>query len=248
MGILYSLAIHMSAQEINLQDKILVYDGVSPLFPKAWLKGKIRARADSPDWFKITTDTTEIKLAVSKYPKNLIQKEIRNIYLVGDLRFCGVYFTGTISNNTLYIASKANKDIQRTFHHEFSSILLRNYAPFSFETKWKKISPELLNCKSTTAIKNGYFSLEHNATLLNKGYLSAYSLSNWENDFNMYAEYIFSGDQHFWNLVDDYPLIKKKTKLVIDFYQQVDPVFTENYFRLLENENRSDRLASNKRN
>src|SRR5688572_18225488 len=120
MGILYSIAIHMSAQEITLQDKFLGYEGVSPLFPKAWLKGKIRARTDSPDWFKITTDTTEIKLAVSKYPKTLIQKETRNIYLVGDLRFCGVYFTGTISNNTLYIASKANKDIQRTFHHEFS--------------------------------------------------------------------------------------------------------------------------------
>jgi len=248
MGILYSLATHTYAQEIKLQDKILIYDGASPLFPKAWVKGKIKAKADSPDRFKIATDTTEIKLAVSKYPQNLIQKEIRNIYLVGNLRFSGVYFTGTISDNVLYIASKANKDIQRTFHHEFSSILLRNYAPFSFETKWKKISPELLNCKSTTAIKNGYFSLEHNATLLNKGYLSAYSLSNWENDFNMYAEYIFSGDQHFWNLVDDYPLIKKKTKLVIDFYQQVDPVFTENYFRLLENENEAGRLASNAKN
>ena len=126
--------------------------------------------------------------------------------------------------------------------------MLRNYAPFSFETKWKKISPELLNCKSTTAIKDGYFSLEQNAYLLNKGYLAAYSLSNWENDFNMYAEYIFSGDPQFWNLVDDYPLIKEKTKLVIDFYQQLHPVFTENYFRLLENEIRSSRLASNKKN
>jgi len=248
MGILYSLAIHMSAQEINLQDKILIYDGVSPLFPKAWLKGKIKARADSPDWFKIATDTTEIRIAVSKYPQNLIQKKIRNIYLVGDLRFSGVYFTGTISNNVLYIASKANKDIQRTFHHEFSSILLRNYAPTAFETKWKKISPELLNCKSTTAIKDGYFSLEHNASLLNKGYLSAYSLSNWENDFNMYAENIFSGDPHFWKLVNDYPVIKVKAKLVMDFYQQVHPLFTENYFRLLENDNGADCLASNAKN
>lgn len=248
MGILYSLATHVSAQEIKLQDKILIYDGVSPLFPKAWIKGKIKAMADSPDLFKITTDTTEIKLAVSKYPQNLIQKEIRNIYLVGNLRFSGVYFTGTISNNVLYIANKANEDIQRTFHHEFSSILLRNYAPFSFETKWKKISPELLNCKSTTAIKVGYFSLEQNAHLLIKGYLSAYSLSNWENDFNMYAENIFAGDPQFWKLVDDYPLIKVKTRLVIDFYQQVHPVFTENYFRLLENENGAGRLVVNAKN
>lgn len=248
MGILYSLATHTYAQEIKLQDKILIYDGASPLFPKAWLKGKIKARADSPDRLKIATDTTEIRIAVSKYPLNLIQKEIRNIFLVGDLQFSGVYFTGTISNNVLFIASKANKDIQRTFHHEFSSILLRNYAPFSFETKWKKISPELLNCKSTTAIKEGYYSLEQNTFLLNKGYLSAYSLSNWENDFNMYAENIFSGEPQFWNLVDEYPLIKSKTKLVIDFYQQVHPVFTENYFRLLENENGSGRLVSNAKN
>jgi len=248
MGVLYSLAIHMSAQEINLEDKILIYDGKSPLFPKTWLRGKIKAMADPPDQFKITSDTTEIKLAVSKYPQNLILKEISSIYLVGELRFSGVYFTGTISNNVLYIASKANRDIQRTFHHEFSSILLRNYAPSTFETKWKKISPELLNCKSTTAIKDGYFSLEQNAYLLQKGYLSTYSLSNWENDFNMYAEYIFSGDSHFWKLVDDYPLIKVKTKLVIDFYQQVHPVFTENYFRLLENENGFGRLVSNAKN
>ena len=245
MGILYSLATHTCAQEIKLQDKILIYDGVSPLFPKAWLKGKLKAMADPPDCFKITTDTTEIKLAVRKYPEKLIQKEIQNIYLVGNLRLSGVYFTGTISGNTLYIASTANQEIQRTFHHEFSSILLRTYAPFSFETKWKKISPELLNCNSTTAIKDGYFSLEQNAYLLNKGYLSAYSLSNWENDFNMYAENIFSGDPHFWELVDYYPLIKVKTKLVLDFYQHIHPVFTENYFRLLENKNGSGSIASN---
>jgi len=248
MGILYSLAIHTPAQEVKSQSKILIYDGVSPLFPKGWLKGKIKAMADSPDRFKITTDTTEIKFAVSKYPENLIQKEIHHIYLVGNLRFSGVYFTGTISGNVLYIASKANQDIQKTFHHEFSSILLRNHAPFSFETEWKLLSPDLLNCSSTAAIKDGYFCLDQNLYLLNKGYLSAYSLSNWENDFNMYAENIFSGDPRFWILVDNYPVIKEKAKLVIDFYQQVHPVFTENYFRLLENENGSGRLAANAKN
>lgn len=131
----------------------------------------------------------------------------------------------------MYIAVEANPDIEKTFHHEFSSILLRNHSDLELEMKWRSLSPGLRNGNSAAAVKAGIYATGIYTALCAKGYLSAYALSNWENDFNMYAENIFAGGKEFWAVVDRFPAVKQKAGLVISFYHKIWPGYTENFFR-----------------
>jgi hypothetical protein len=54
-----------------------------------------------------------------------------------------------------------------------------------------------------------------------------------ENDINTFAQNIFSPSENFWKIADGYLRIKKKVKILIDFYNKIDPMFTEDYFRRL---------------
>lgn len=223
---------YTKAQNADINNKIVLYDGTLFIFPSAWLDKKTKARATPINPKKIADDTTQIILALNKYPQSIIKKELRYIYVVGKLSFSNENFTGTNSREDIYIASNKNDEMEKTFHHEFSSILLRNHPDFVMEIKWKEISPELLGSTSAEAMKAGYNSVNFNNKLAEKGYLSPYSLSNWENDFNIYAENIFAGNKEFWKLVDTYPKVKQKTNMVILYYaNKIWNGFTEDYFR-----------------
>lgn len=159
---------------------------------------------------------------------------MRKIYLLGKLRFNGEIFFGTNSRYDLYMALDNNDEIERSFHHEFSSILFRNYPSYKMQEKWKRQSPELLSTTSAKAMKAGYYSTEYDPALMEKGYISPYALSNWENDFNLFAEELFCGGKTFWTLTDKYPRQMQKTKLIIQFYnEKIWGGFDETYFRYL---------------
>lgn len=223
-----------SSQDSLLWKKVLLYDGKSSIFPSSWLDKKINAKATAADRAVFHTDSLFIAKAFSKYPDDIVIKEIKKIQLLGRLRFSGQNFFGTNSRYDLYIALENNDEIERTFHHEFSSMLLRNHPSYKIEEEWKKLSPELLSTSSAAAMKAGYYSTDYAPELLEKGYLGKYSLSNWENDFNMYAEEIFCGGKTFWQLADKYPKLLQKTKLIIRFYQEkIWSGFDEVYFRAL---------------
>lgn len=226
-----------SSQDSLLWKKVFLYDGKSTIFPASWLDKKINAKATAADTAGFHNDSVFIAKAFSKYPDDIIIKEVKKIQLLGRLRFNGENFFGTNSRYDLYIALEDNDEIERTFHHEFSSMLLRNHPSYKTEEEWKKLSPELLSTSSAAAMKAGYYSTDYAPELLEKGYISKYSLSNWENDFNMYAEEIFCGGKTFWQLADKYPKLLQKTKLIIRFYQEkIWSGFDEVYFRALVEE------------
>lgn len=233
----YSISINSTnkvAEPIDIfpdQDIISIYDGKKQILPSSWLSGKSKVRVDKPDINKVNNDMKDLEKALSKYPSNLIKNEVSNVYLVGNIFSGRASFYGTNSRTNLYIASKDNNEIEKTFHHEFSSILLRNNPQHFDKYSWSKLNSESLSTSSENAMRSGFTSLDFNEKLLSKGYLSDYSLSNMENDFNMYAERLFAGEKEFWEIVDKYPKVKEKTDLVIDFYNKLDHVYTESFFR-----------------
>lgn len=210
---------------------IVCYDGKAPIFPASWLSKPTKAKATEPDRVKYNNDTVALQLALNKYPAWLLQKELDNIYIVGTLQFNRQFFTGTNATSDVYIASTGNNEIEKTFHHEFSSILLRKHSSNDLERQWQQLSPALRGGSSASAVKAGLYATGFDSLLCAKGYLSPYSLSNWENDFNMYAENIFAGGQAFWQIVDCYPLVKQKAQLVINFYTSLWGGYTESFFR-----------------
>lgn len=226
-----------AGQDSLLWKKVVRYDGKTEIFPAAWLDKKTKARASVLDTARFQQDSLILDRAFSKYPGDAIIKAVRKIYLLGRLRFAGENFFGTNSRYDIYMALENNDEIERTFHHELSSILFRNNPSYLIQDEWKKLSPELFSGSSADAMKAGYYSTDYAPELLEKGYLSRYSLSNWENDFNMYAEELFCGGKTFWALADKYPKLLQKTRLIIRFYnEKVNGLFDEAYFRALADE------------
>ncbi|NQV03540.1 MAG: hypothetical protein HQ542_12900, partial [Bacteroidia bacterium] len=74
---------------------------------------------------------------------------------------------------------------------------------------------------------------DYDYDLLPLGFMNKYSQSAFEEEINVFAQNLFSGGEQFWFIVDTFAKIREKAKLIIDFYYQIDPQFTEEYFRAL---------------
>jgi hypothetical protein len=81
------------------------------------------------------------------------------------------------------------------------------------------------------AIRNNASSQDLDSSLCNKGFLTQYAQSSMENDINTFAQNLFSPSEGFWQLADRFPRINKKVKLLVSFYNRIDSIFTEKYFR-----------------
>lgn len=225
-------ALHTGAfAQDNPEPVIICYNGQTAIFPADWLGKPTRARATAAQKDTFGADSTIIETAMGKYTRALLAEELKHVYVTGRLSFNGQYFSGTNSREDIYIAGSGNDEIEKTFHHEFSSILLRNHSDMQLEIKWRELSPGLRNGNSASAVQAGLYRTDFDTSLCAKGYLSPYSLSNWENDFNMYAENIFAGGKRFWELTERYPLVKQKMQLVVDFYHKLWPGYTVFFFR-----------------
>lgn len=164
---------------------------------------------------------------LEKYPSKLINKELTSIFIVKRLTFYGVDYGGTSIDNSLYLTTGTKKEgysdlyLAELFHHELSSIFLRNY---NFpEQEWSKIH------------LNGFRYTDSNETLLNTisegnklttsneiykaGFLLEYGKSNFENDVNTYAETLMTRPQKIKLLAEKYPTINKKYKILSTFYR-----------------------------
>lgn len=217
----------------------------SSIFPESWQATPISARAESISPKEIDRTQSIIDRALSKYPLSLLQENLAGVYCLGMMQFYDVGYGGTNSENAVYIANAGrfngytDQYIEQTFHHEFSSILLRNYPALLDTIAWKKINMNGFDYDDPEngigAIRDHRSSIVSDTFLCQKGFLTQYAMSSLENDFNTLSQNIFQPVSNFWWIADHYPRIGEKVKLLIGFYRQIDPVFTESYFRRFAN-------------
>ncbi len=227
-----SVITDLKAQDDDFPDiAVVCYNGSGNIFPSSWLTKKISAKATAADTAKFHKDTAALHNAFYKYPQGVLTEQLKTVFFTGKLGFNRQYFTGTNTDEVIYIGSNGNDEIEKTFHHEFSSILFRRKGDDMFEREWKAISPSLRSGNSASAVSSGLSSTKFDTVLCEQGYLTPYSLSNFENDFNIYAENMFAGGKEFWRLVDKYPKVMAKMKLTSLFYQRVWSGYSEFIFR-----------------
>lgn len=213
------------------------------IFPVSWRDDRIKANGQAIDPKEVDRSLVIVTKALRKYPASTLQKELRTVYFVKSLEFFGVAYGGTNSNDALYLANNGasmgftDLYLEQTFHHEYSSILYRNHTSWFDEKGWTAINPSgfIYNDpeNGVGAIRNNASSQELDTLLCKKGFLTQYSQSSLENDLNTFAQNLFSPSEGFWEIADKYPAIRRKMKLLVSFYNQIDPAFTEDYFRSL---------------
>lgn len=153
--------------------------------------------------------------------------------------FFGLEYGGTYHKRSLYITDngieKGYTDayIEGTIHHEFSSIILKRYSKLFDEDAWIAANPVgfTYGDGGVEALKTEFTSLKLDSSLYIKGFLNEYSLASIEEDFNCYAEFLFISDKEFWLAWRQSEAVRVKTEILIKLYQQIDPVFTLEYFR-----------------
>ena len=212
-------------------------------FPDSWQSSPINATGEQMASSETQRSKAVIVKALSKYPAAAFEKDLSVVYFLKSMQFYEVGYGGTNSTDALYLTNNGiaagynDLYLEQTFHHEYSSILYRNHPSFLDEDGWKNANipgfdyndPE----NGVGAIRNKQSSQDLDTILCKKGFLTQYSLSGIENDINTFAQNIFSPSAGFWEIVDQYPRIKKKVLLLIEFYYKINPLFTENYFRIL---------------
>jgi hypothetical protein len=131
----------------------------------------------------------------ASYPKVVLQDFLQYIYVYNTLHIDGAEYAGTYSDHAIYLSSRQDdpNELAATFHHELSSILAHRY---TFPTEaWINSSSEKilysLDTNTTHNIMQENTGLKATEALLNEGYLSRYSTTDPENDFNLYAERIY---------------------------------------------------------
>jgi hypothetical protein len=61
------------------------------------------------------------------------------------------------------------------------------------------------------------------------GFITDYGRTTFENDFNEYAAMIFTHPQKFKRIMNQYPKVRGKFQILLEFYHKIDPIFTEEY-------------------
>ena len=202
-------------------------------FPSHWKGDEIQARAEELD--SITSFRTEgiIRNALMKYPASVIKKNLEIVYMCKNISFYDQEYGGTNYERTVYVTNDGYEEdyIEETFHHEFSSVLLARYNDKFNAEEWEKCnSIEYWDESGGVNALNGRSSEEFDANLHEKGFLHEYATTDLENDLNSFAENIFSGNKEFYALCENYPKLKKKFQLFVNFYSEIDPAMDEEFF------------------
>jgi hypothetical protein len=182
----------------------------------------------SQAWF-VASILSNVEKFLSKYPKEVISRNLSDLFLVGILEFSGKRYGGTYIDSAIYISTGGflrnhDSSLLALMHAEFSSILLHNYKDnFPFK-EWEAVN------KPTSRYTGSGFEMLGNAglydqteELLDNGFLEGYSQAQLEEDFNIFVDWIFTKPNLLKKLASKYHRIEKKYQLVIKFYKSIDP-------------------------
>jgi hypothetical protein len=221
------------------------FDYSVSIFPESWQTAPVSAAGVAISFSEIRRSKSVLARSLSKYPVTLLKTNLRVVHFLRSMEFFEVGYGGTNSTDALYITNDGDKNgysdeyLEQTFHHEFSSILYRNYPDLLDTVAWKRANISGFDYNDPEAgvgaIRNNESSQELDTLLCKKGFLTQYAYSDLENDMNTVAQNLFKPDPGFWEIVDKYPRIRQKVKLLIAFYKKLNATFTENYLRGFNN-------------
>lgn len=218
---------------------IINYSTSDDMFPESWRGGDIEGQAEDLDESEYHRTMEIIFKALDKYPVEVINENLKCIYVFKYMEFYNQSFGGTNSTEIVYLTNKGPKHgysdtyLEQLFHAEFSSILLRNFAGTDYEEKWStyNVKDFIYGSGGVKELKTGKAGLDYSEVYFNTGFLYEYGMSGMENDFNSISKNLFLPHHKFWSEALDHDIIRDKVLLTLKLYHQIHPDFTINYFR-----------------
>lgn len=201
-------------------------------YPSEWKNDpKIKPVAEPIEHNELLRTIPLIRGFVAEYPEGILEKNLKGIYLCKTLQFYGKDFGGTNSADGVYICVKSkelgytNQFLLSSMHHEFSSILMRNY-PFPNKA-WEALNPKGFSYTEDAVGALGKDDLlKPQAKYHEKGFICLYSQSSAEEDFNTIADYLFNQRPALSQMAQKYSKLRAKIQLAMKFYKSVDARFS----------------------
>jgi hypothetical protein len=113
-------------------------------------------------------------------------------------------------------------------HHELSSLIWNSV--LDLPARWRALLPSGWSDAQDNA--EALRSAEPGAADPDRGFLSPYGATTAENDFNVYAETVFTEPARLAALAKSHELIAQKMALLIDAYTSVDSRLAEVFHQL----------------
>jgi hypothetical protein len=172
--------------------------------------------------------------ALKKYPVDVIKQHLNAIHFAKDINQHGLRYSGSVDpyRRIIYLVDDGWKDdrqAMKTFHHEFSSLLL--YQNSLLLNPWLKQNPQNFEylVKKVKSWDEINITGKGAQIVYEKGFVSDYGQVSFENDFNEYSAMIFTYPKKFKQIMEQYPRIRGKFLVWLEFYKSIDPIFTEEY-------------------
>lgn len=179
---------------------------------------------------------SDIQKELEKYPKDLLHNYLNEVIVVDDSKMCG---RAEVFSNRIVLSTSC-KTIRQTIHHELSSLFLQlvdgqgkavGNSPI-LNTIYGKFLKLNGNIKYTYS-NNVYGNQPIDSSLADYFYISRYATRDFENDFNIIAQFLFAQGNTTISFMESHPEkpVSKKIKLVLEFYQNLSPDFTIDFFK-----------------
>ncbi len=163
----------------------------------------------------------------ASYNKDFISHNAREINLLHNLSYQKIIVGGLSAGDSIYLNIKDDISDQkfldfiyiRALHHEFSSSIYRRTS-YENKRKWRMISGEYKESSEylKKCLENTIFARETSDELLKNGFLNNYSMTDSENDVNVFAEMLFTEPVKLERKETKYYLIRQKTNLLKKIY------------------------------
>lgn len=177
--------------------------------------------------YKLNNAMTAIRSFLTSYDYGFISKNISHINLVNNLRVSNVEVGGLSNGRDIYLNVKSYSSSRyeidsyiETLHHEFSSNIYRKIS-YSQRNTWKSISDSYDYSRDYyfRCLEDASFSDSTSQRILDLGYIVNYALTNEENDFNVYAERLFTRSNILLSNVNNHSLVRKKLNYLKGIYR-----------------------------
>jgi hypothetical protein len=163
--------------------------------------------------------------SLRQYPAGFVAKLIGAIFIAGEMHVGGAVAGGTVGPWWIILAAPAGLGREGIYatsllgvHHELSSFVYRRRS--ETPARWAEFSPTGWLYKTDT--KDIIGLADGPAPKPETGFLSLYGTSTEENDFNVYAEMMFTEPDTVARLARKHPLIRRKLDFVMAEYVAVD--------------------------
>jgi hypothetical protein len=248
--IIISLEVASAQNKVWAREQVnLVLDAGIESLPDYWRSGEINGKVRRLSSNEVERTKRIISNAFSKYPNAVLSENLERVCVFGKMEFYGLGYGGTYYKNTVYLVNKGDEMgyddewIEQSFHHEFSSVLLKKYDRYFNEEAWRNCNSADFNYGNggVDALASGNCDTDFSEHYNRMGLLNQYGSSDIEEDVNEFAENLFLPHDGFAEVLQQYPSIRKKRALLIDFYHRINPEFTTEYFhQILEQKSKVD--------